>query len=91
VLDPGTGTYFRVQLSANLTPIDAVVFYRDAGVTREVLVEQHNGYYKYTVGPFQTYDQALLYKEQVDRLEEVEGAFIVGYRNGSRVSAVSIR
>jgi hypothetical protein len=74
-----------------VTPIDARSFYRQAGVTREVLVEEHNGYYKYTVGPFQTYDQALIYVEEVNRLEEVEGAFVVGYRNGSRVSAGSIR
>lgn len=91
VLDRGTGTYFRVQLTANVTPIDATSFYRQAGVTREVLVEEHNGYYKYTVGPFQNYDQALMYVEEANRLEEVEGAFVVGYRNGSRVSAGSIR
>jgi hypothetical protein len=91
VLNPGTGTYFRVQVSANLEPIDASAFYRQAGVDREVLVEQHNGYYKYTVGPFQTYDQALVYKDQVERLQDVEGSFVVGYRNGKRVSAASIR
>lgn len=91
VLDPGTGTYFRVQITANRTAFDATSFYRQAGVTREVLVEQHNGYYKYTVGPFQTYEQALMYVEQVNSLEEVEGAFVVGYRNGSRVSAGAIR
>jgi hypothetical protein len=91
VLDPGTGVYFRVQLSANVTAIDATAFYREIGIDREVLVEHENGYYKYTVGPFQTYDQALSYKDQVDRLPEVEGAFVVGYRNGSRVSPGSIR
>ena len=91
VLDRGTGSYYRVQLTANMNPFDAKTFYRNAGVTREVLVEQHNGYYKYTVGPFQTYDQALQYTEQVDSLEEVNGAFVVGYRNGNRVSAGSVR
>lgn len=91
VLDPGSGTYFRVQITANRTAFDATSFYRQAGLTREVLVEQHNGYYKYTVGPFQTYEQALQYVEQVNRMEEVEGAFVVGYRNGSRVSAAAIR
>lgn len=91
VLDRGTGSYYRVQLTANMNPFDATTFYREAGVSREVLVEQHNGYYKYTVGPFQTYDQALMYKEQVDRLEQVHGAFVVAYRNGNRVSAGSLR
>ena len=91
VLDRGTGVYYRVQLTANLTAFDARTFYRDAGLDREVFVEQHDGYYKYTVGPFQTYDQALGYKYQVDRLPDVEGAFVVGYRNGNRVSAGSLR
>ena len=91
VLDRGTGVYFRVQLTANLTAFDATTFYRDAGVDREVFVEQHNGYYKYTVGPFQTYNQAMSYKESVDMLEEVQGAFVVGYNNGNRVSTGTLR
>ncbi len=91
VLDRGTGVYFRVQLTANLTAFDATTFYRDAGVDREVFVEQHNGYYKYTVGPFQTYSQAMSYKESVDMLEEVQGAFVVGYNNGNRVSTGTLR
>jgi hypothetical protein len=91
VLDRGTGSYYRVQLTANLNPFDATTFYRNAGVDREVLVEQHNGYYKYTVGPFQTYEQAFMYTEQVNMLEGVQGAFVVGYRNGNRISAGSLR
>jgi len=91
VLDRGTGVYFRVQLTANLDAFDASTFYRDAGVDREVFVEQHNGYYKYTVGPFQTYSQAMSYKENVENIQEVQGAFVVGYNNGNRVSAGSLR
>jgi len=91
VLDRGTGVYFRVQLTANMNAFDATTFYRDAGVDREVFVEQHNGYYKYTVGPFQTYSQAMSYKENVENIQEVQGAFVVGYNNGNRVSAGSLR
>lgn len=91
VLDRGTGVYFRVQLTANLEAFDATTFYREAGVDREVFVEQHNGYYKYTVGPFQTYSQAMSYKENVENIQEVQGAFVVGYNNGNRVSAGSLR
>lgn len=91
VLEPGTGTYYRVQLSANLNAFDANALYRQLGVDREVFVEQHQGFYKYTVGPFQTYEQALSYKDRVDGYPEVVGAFVVGYRNGKRVSAGTIR
>ena len=91
VLDRGTGVYFRVQLSANQNAFDATTLFRQAGVDREVLVEQHQGLYKYTAGPFQSYDQALSYKHKVDRLPEVEGAFVVGYKNGNRVTISSLR
>ncbi|MDF1575273.1 MAG: hypothetical protein P1P86_08805 [Bacteroidales bacterium] len=91
VLEPGTGSYFRVQLSANLNAFDANAFYRQIGVDREVFVEQHQGFFKYTVGPFQTYEQALSYKERVDTYPQVVGAFVVGYRNGNRVSAGALR
>jgi hypothetical protein len=91
VLDRGNGAYFRVQLSANRKPFDAKAFYQSAGVDKEVLVEQHEGYYKYTAGPFQSYDEAVSYRQRVDRLSEVIGAFVVGYQNGKRVPAGAIR
>jgi len=90
VLDYGSGSYYRVQLSANRTPVDATTHYREIGVDQEVLVEQHQGYYKYTVGSFSTYQQALAYKEQVESLPEIEGAFVVAYRDGKRVSSSSV-
>lgn len=87
VLDYGTGAYYRVQLSANLNAIDAPAFYRAAGVDREVLVEQHEGYYKYTVGPFSTYEQAVAYRDRLEALPDIQGSFVVAYRNGRRVSS----
>jgi hypothetical protein len=91
VLEAGSGIYYRVQLTANLNAFDATTFYRDAGLDREVRVEQHDGYYKYTTGPFQTYEQALSYKEMIESLPEVNGAFVVGYQNGHRVPTGSLR
>jgi hypothetical protein len=90
VLDYGSGSYFRVQLSANRTPVDATTIYREMGVDRDVLVEQHQGYYKYTVGSFSTYQQAVSYKEEVERLPDIQGAFVVAYRDGRRVSSSSV-
>lgn len=91
VLESGTGAYYRVQLTANRKAFDAVAFYREIGVDREVLVEQHEGYYKYTAGSFSTYSQAVSYKNQVDRLSEIYGAFVVAYRDGRRVPTSSVR
>ncbi len=91
VLDYGSGAYYRVQLSANRTAFDAVSYYREVGVDREVLVEQHEGYYKYTIGPFSTYEQAVSYKNQMDGLSGIDGAFVVAYRGGRRVPSGSVR
>lgn len=91
VLDYGSGSFYRVQLTANRTPFDAVTFFREAGFDGEILVEQHEGYYKYTAGPFSTYEQAVSYKNQVNGRSEIYGAFVVAYRNGRRISTSSVR
>ena len=46
--------------------------------------EQHEGWYKYTVGNYSSFDEA---KKQLDaiRNNKVSGAFIAAYKNGKRV------
>ncbi len=91
VLSSGTGVYFRIQLSANRRSFDGRTHFRNAGVDREVFVEEHNGLFKYTAGSFQTYGQALSYKKQVEKLPDIKGAFIVAYRDGKRIPVSSTR
>lgn len=85
VLAVGSGSYYRVQLAAHQKPFDAPKFYKDLGVNQEVFVEQHNKLYKYTAGSFTTYNEANSYKEQVEKLRGVSGAFVVPYKDGSRI------
>lgn len=85
VLQESDGLYFRVQLSANEQAFNARTLFRQAGVDREITVEQHEGLYKYTAGPFRTYNEAISYRDRVEALEEVEGSFVVAYRDGSRI------
>jgi len=80
------GLSYRVQLAAHRNPIDAQAFFRGAGIEMEVQVEQHQGLYKYTVGPFGSYQEAMNYRNRVDRLAEVRGAFVVSYRDGVRIN-----
>ena len=91
ILAAGTGVYFRIQLSANRKSIDGRTHFRNAGVEREVFVEEHNGLYKYTAGSFQTYSQALSYMKQVERLPGIKGAFVVAYRDGKRIPVSGTR
>jgi len=91
VLAAGSGVYFRVQVTANRNAFDARTFYRDEGVDEEVLVEKHQGLYKYTTGSFQSYDQAFAYRNRVERIPSISGSFVVAYRDGKRVPVNSVR
>jgi hypothetical protein len=91
VLAAGTGVYFRVQLAANRKAFDARAHFRKAGVDQEVFVEEHNGLYKYTAGSFTVYNQALAYRNKLENLPGVSGAFVVAYRDGKRVPVTSTR
>jgi hypothetical protein len=85
VLTPEEGIYFRVQITAKRDAYDARTLFRQAGVTQEIFVEQDEGYYKYTAGSFTNYDQATIYRDQLETLTEVEGAFVVAYKDGARI------
>jgi cell division septation protein DedD len=91
VLGTGSGVYYRVQLAANRTAFDARAHFRGAGVDKEVLVEQHEGYYKYTVGSFTSYSEANDYRKRLARSPSMKEAFVVAYRDGKRVSMSSVR
>lgn len=86
VLPARSGVYYRVQLIATRTPFDANALFRTEGIDREVCVEQDEGFFKYTAGSFETYDQASDYRDRVERLPSSDGPFVVVYRNGKRVS-----
>jgi len=85
VLPPEEGTYFRVQITAKRSAVDARALFRKAGVTQEIFVEQDDGYYKYTAGSFTNYDQASVYRDQLEALPEIEGAFVVAFKDGVRI------
>lgn len=85
VLPPEQGFYFRVQVIANQTAIDAKTLFRSEGVDREVMVEELEGMYKYTAGTFRTYEEAVSYKDRIENIGSVDGPFVVAYRDGKRV------
>lgn len=85
VLSPQAGIYYRVQIAANKSAYDARTLFRDAGVDQEIFVEQDQGYYKYTVGSFTAYTQAVAYRDRLETNPEVKGAFVVAYQDGKRI------
>ncbi|MCK4853398.1 MAG: SPOR domain-containing protein, partial [Bacteroidales bacterium] len=84
------GIYYRVQLAATSRFSDANKAFAANNLSRPVLVERHNGLYKYTVGSFNTYDQANDFRNTV-LSRGIRGAFVVAYRNGKRINVIDAR
>jgi len=78
------GVYFRVQLAANRRFRDANRTYAEYRLSKPVLVEYNDGWYKYTAGSFSNYRQAQEFKNTSIN-NGITGAFIVAYRNGKRI------
>ena len=84
------GIYYRVQLAATSRFSDANKAFAANNLSRPVLVERHNGLYKYTIGSFNTYDQANDFRNTV-LSRGIRGAFVVAYRNGKRINVIDAR
>ncbi len=78
------GVYFRVQLAATKRLQDAASSFSKFRFSRPVLIESHQGYYKYSVGSYPNYSQARTSRNTAAS-KGISGAFIVAYRNGRRI------
>jgi len=45
----------------------------------------HDGYYIYTIGSFDTYEQARTARDILRRVNGIRDAFVVAFRNGYRL------
>jgi len=79
------GIYYRVQLAATHRIVDPVSNYKKYNLDRPVLLEFHDGWYKYSIGSFTKYSDANNYKEMMATKKRISGAFVVAYQNGQRI------
>jgi len=85
-LEPGSGTYFRVQISAVRSPYYANTYFAGFDLLDDVRQEQLDGWTKYTVGEFTSYSEARAFKKKLASLSVVDQPFVVAYRDGKRIS-----
>jgi len=78
------GVYFRVQIAATKRLQDAASIFAKFRFSKPVLIESHQGYYKYSVGSYPNYSQAQTFKNTAAS-KGISGSFIVAYRNGNRI------
>jgi hypothetical protein len=79
------GIYYRVQLAATHRIVDPVSNYKKYNLDRPVLLEFHDGWYKYSIGSFAKYSDAKAYREMMATKKRISGAFIIAYQNGQRI------
>ncbi len=85
LLQPETGISFRVQIAMGSMPINFDKFFRDKGIQEKVKIEFIDGWRKYTIGPFQSYEEARKNMFRINNTSKINGAFVVAYRNGNRI------
>ncbi|OFX88019.1 MAG: hypothetical protein A2W99_11315 [Bacteroidetes bacterium GWF2_33_16] len=73
---------FRVQIAASSKELSDIAIQKICSIEPIVYSFEENGWFKYSIGNFESYQQALVLKRNCG----VDGAFIVPYINGSKVS-----
>ncbi len=85
------GTIYRVQIAASLNKRiekDTVASYYK--LTEEVKEDSSNGWYKYSVGNFNSYQEASKYKDFLVERNNIKGAFVVLFKDNTKVSKTII-
>ncbi len=78
---------YRVQVRAKYgKPISLEWINRQYNLPQnEIRESRHNGYFIYTVGSFDTYEQARTRRDQIRSRYGISDAFVVAFKNGERL------
>ncbi len=79
------GIVFRVQVGAFTQAVNMETYFRKMNLQEEVMMDRHNGLYKYTVGNFKSYQDARNLRDRVARTTLVDVPFVCAFRDGSRI------
>lgn len=87
---PLAGIEFRVQCGAFRENKSADIQLAAKHKITEVIQEEFvNGWYKYTVGSFRTYEEAVKYRDKFIAKTGILSAFLVGYKDGHRLANIA--
>lgn len=86
VPDPNTGINYRVQILAGHNNVQQAYFQEKYNYSNSYIVENHEGWMKYTTGDFLAYKQARDGREEIKSNYTFPGPFVVAYNNGERIT-----
>ncbi len=75
-----SGNYFKIQIAASKKPLPQSILQNIYNGNKKITKELENGWYKYAIGDFDTYQQAFNYTKYVKR----KGIFVLGYKSGKK-------
>jgi len=85
---PENGVTYRVQICAGHTPVEPNSYFKRAFSFSEepIMLENHEGWIKYTIGGFDTYKTARTRRNVVTDGYELPGPFVSAYNDGTRIT-----
>lgn len=79
------GLVFRVQVAAGPNKVDPSIFQSKYGINEAVVIEEHEGLFKYVVGEFGSYRPAKTFSNELRDSNGVDGPFVTAYNDGVRI------
>lgn len=83
---PQSGVFYRVQILAGKNNVQKEYMQQNHKYSGEFVLENHEGWFKYTTGSFNEYKEARNGREEIRNAYNFPGPFVVAYNGSERIT-----